>query len=114
MSTEVIGKVVMKGRSFETPLEHRRLLRLAREYRRDGYDVVLYPGDEELPATLQGCSIGLVARGDEEVVVADVRSRPNLTLNGSADLRRLAEKVNSLTGWQFNLVVTNPRQPRAS
>ncbi|MBE7384570.1 MAG: hypothetical protein F6J95_024540 [Leptolyngbya sp. SIO1E4] len=104
----------MKGRSFETPLEHRRLLRLVREYRCAGYDVVLYPTDEDLPQVLKGCSIGLIAKGEEEVVVADVRSRPNLTLNGSADLRRLAEKVESLPGWQFNLVVTNPRQPKAS
>lgn len=104
----------MKGRSFETPLEHRRLLKLAREYRRDGYSVVVYPVDDELPQVLKGCSIGLIAKGDEDVVVADVRSRPNLTLNGPADLRRLAEKVETLPGWQFNLVVTNPRQPKAS
>lgn len=104
----------MKGRSFETPLEHRRLLRLAREYRHAGYDVVVYPEDEVLPQALKGCSIGLIARSDEEVVVAEVRSRPNLTLNGSADLRRLAERIETLPGWQFNLVVTNPRQPKAS
>lgn len=104
----------MKGRSFETPLEHRRLLRLAREYSRAGYEVMLYPVDEDLPQVLEGCSIGLVAKGKEEVVVADVRSRHNLTLNGSADLRQLAEKVETLPGWEFNLIVTNPRQPKAS
>lgn len=104
----------MKGRSFETPLEHRRLLRLAREYRRDGYEVVLYPQDDDLPQVLKGCSIGLLAKGDEDVVVADARSRPNLTLNGPADLRRLAEKVGTLPGWQFNLVVTNPRSQKAA
>lgn len=106
--------MVMNRRPFETPLEHRRLLRLAREYRRAGYDVLLYPTDADLPPALQGCSIGLLARGQTEIIVADVRSRPNLTLNGAADLRRLAEKVGTLPGWQFNLVVTNPRQPQAS
>lgn len=104
----------MKGRLSKTPLEHRRLLRLAREYRRDGYDVTLYPVDEDLPEVLQGCSVGLVARSGDDVVVADTRSRDSLTLNGPADLRRLAEKVDTLPGWQFNLVVTNPRHPRAS
>jgi hypothetical protein len=104
----------MKGRPFETELEHRRLLRLAREYRRAGYTVVLYPQAEDLPAVLQGCSIGLLARRMDETVVADVRSRPNLTLNGSADLRRLVEKVETLPGWRFNLVVTNPRHVKAS
>lgn len=104
----------MKSRPFETPLEHRRLLRLAREYDRAGYDVLVYPDDEALPKSLQGCSVGLLAKGEGETIVADVRSRPNLTLNGAADLRRLAEKVNAIPGWQFNLVVTNPRQPQAS
>ncbi|HEY9889454.1 MAG TPA: hypothetical protein V6D02_13705 [Candidatus Obscuribacterales bacterium] len=104
----------MKRRPFETPLEHRRLLRLAREYDRAGYEVVLYPQDEMLPAVLQGCSLGLIAKADHETVVADVRSRPNLTLNGSADLRRLVAKVDSLPGWRFNLVVTNPRHHAAS
>ncbi len=104
----------MKGRSFETPLEHRRLLRLAREYRSAGYEVTLYPAETDLPQALQGCSIGLVAKNNAEVIVADVRSRHSLTLNGSADLRQLAEKIETLPGWEFNLVVTNPRQTRAS
>lgn len=103
-----------QSRPLKTPLEHRRLLRLAREYDRAGYEVLLYPDDASLPAPLQGCLLGLVAKGPDETIVADVRSRPNLTLNGAADLRRLAEKVNALPGWQFNLVVTNPRQPQAS
>jgi len=104
----------MNSRPFETPLEHRRLLRLAREYDRAGYQVLLYPQDEALPDVLKGCAIALIAKGEDETIVADVRSRPNLTLNGSADLRRLVEKVESIPGWQFNLVVTNPRQPRHS
>ena len=103
----------MKSRPVKTPLEHRRLLRLAREYDRAGYEVLLYPQDEALPEILQGCTLGLIARGEADTVVADVRSRENLTLNGSADLRRLTEKVNALPGWQFNLVVTNPRHPQA-
>lgn len=104
----------MKSRPFETPLEHRRLLRLAREYDRAGYEVVLYPQSAALPEALQGCSIALLAKGQNETIVADVRSRANLTLNGAADLRRLVEKVESIPGWQFNLVVTNPRQPKQS
>lgn len=109
-----VSAVMNKSRSVKTPLEHRRLVRLAREYDRAGYEVLIYPDDESLPESLQGCLIGLMAKGQEETIVADVRSRPNLMLNGSADLRRLAEKVEALPGWQFNLVVTNPRQPQAS
>jgi hypothetical protein len=104
----------MKGRSFETELEHRRLLRLAREYEKQGYQVLRYPSPEQLPEPLQGFSIALIAKGSDETIVVDVRSRPNLTLNGPADLRRLAEKVEELPGWRLNLVVTNPRHPKAS
>jgi hypothetical protein len=99
----------MQSQLYKTPLEHRRLLKLAREYRQAGYGVVLYPDNADLPEGLQGCLVGLIAKNNEEVVVADVRSRETLTLNGSADLRRLAEKVQTLPGWRFNLVVTNPR-----
>ncbi|MEM6837436.1 MAG: hypothetical protein AAF609_11315 [Cyanobacteria bacterium P01_C01_bin.120] len=95
-------------------MEHRRLLRLAREYDRAGYDVLVYPTDEVLPESLQGCAVGLIATGNENTIVADVRSRDSLTLNGPADLRRLTEKVNALPGWEFNLVVTNPRHSQAS
>jgi NAD(P)-dependent dehydrogenase (short-subunit alcohol dehydrogenase family) len=102
----------MQRRSFETPLEHRRLLRLAREYARAGYDVLLYPQNDDLPESLQECSIALLAKRGDETIVADVRSRHNLTLNGADDLRRLVEKVEAIPGGQFNLVVTNPRQPK--
>lgn len=105
---------MMKNRPFETPLEHRRLLRLAREYVRAGYEVSLYPQGDDLPDCLRGCAIALVAKKGHETVVADVRSRPNLMLNGAADLRRLVERVESIPGWQFNLVVTNPRQSKPS
>ncbi|MEM1308919.1 MAG: hypothetical protein AAF892_16555 [Cyanobacteria bacterium P01_D01_bin.71] len=104
----------MKSQSLKTPLEHRRLLRLAREYDRAGYDVLVYPTDEALPESLQGCSVGLIAKGGDDTIVADVRSRDSLTLNGPADLRRLTEKVNAIPGWEFNLIVTNPRHSEAS
>ena len=99
----------MNRQSSKTPLEHQRLLRLAREYSKAGYRVSLYPKAEALPEVLQDCLIALLAQGDHETVVADVRSRSNLTLNGAADLRRLVAKVEALPGWQFDLVVTNPR-----
>ncbi len=103
----------MKRRPFETPLEHRRLMRLAREYEDAGYTVLRYPEPDQLPEPLQRFQIALVAQKPEESIVVDVRSRPNLTLNGSADLRRMAEIVQQLPGWRLNLVVTNPRQPQA-
>lgn len=90
-------------------LEHRRVLNLAREYRREGYDVTVYPGGEDLPDSLSHCSLDLIARGQDQVIAVEVRTRETLTLNGLEDLRRIADAIRPVPGWMFELVVTNPR-----
>lgn len=92
------------------PLEHQRLLRLAREYRQQGYEVTLYPSSEELPPALANCALDLIARSTAKTVVVEVRTRENLTLNGAEDLRTLTKQVQQVPGWEFELVVTNPRR----
>jgi hypothetical protein len=93
-----------------SPLEHQRLLKLAREYRKQGYQVTLYPAPEDLPSPLAHCSLDLVARRDEKAIAAEVRTRESLTLNGPDDLRKLSESVKKIPGWEFELVITNPRK----
>ncbi|NJN58114.1 MAG: hypothetical protein HC879_11780, partial [Leptolyngbyaceae cyanobacterium SL_5_9] len=39
----------MSHQTRENSLERRRLLKLAREYRQKGYDVILHPSPEDLP-----------------------------------------------------------------
>ncbi|MBW4659317.1 MAG: hypothetical protein KME15_11630 [Drouetiella hepatica Uher 2000/2452] len=92
------------------PLEHQRLLRIAREYRQQGYAVTLYPSSEELPAALANCALDLIATSAAKTVVVEVRTRENLTLNGAEDLRTLTKQVQQVPGWEFELVVTNPRK----
>ena len=104
----------MSYRKHQTPLEHRRVLQLAREYRQQGFDVTIYPASEDLPIELAQCPLDLVAKGEDKVIAIEVRTRENLTLNGSEDLRRMAGKIESLPKWDFQLVVTNPRRPQAS
>ncbi|MBE9100186.1 hypothetical protein [Vacuolonema iberomarrocanum] len=104
----------MSYRKHQTPLEHRRVLQLAREYRQQGFDVTIYPASEDLPTELAQCPLDLVAKGEDKVIAIEVRTRENLTLNGSEDLRRMAGKIESLPKWDFQLVVTNPRRPQAS
>lgn len=89
-------------------------MRLAREYRRHGYDVMVYPGVEDLPPVLSKHPLDLVAKGEGRTVAVEVRTRENLTLNGSEDLRRIAERVNQIPNWDFELVVTNSRAKTAS
>ncbi len=91
-------------------LKHRRLLKLAREYRQKGYSVTIYPAPEKLPATLAGCAIDLVAVNDTKVVAATVRTRETLSLNASEDIRRISQSVQQLPGWELELVITNSRR----
>ncbi|MDB9528290.1 hypothetical protein PN498_20020 [Oscillatoria sp. CS-180] len=102
----------MGFRSHQSSLEHRRVLTLAREYRSEGYDVTVYPEAADLPDTLSKCPLDLVARTDDQVIAVEVRTRQSLTRNGSEDLRRMAAKITEIPGWQFELVVTNPRNPK--
>jgi REase_AHJR-like len=100
----------MSNLAEQNHFEHQRLLRLAREYRQNGYQVTLYPSSESLPPALAKCSIGLIASGEEKTIAVEVRTRKSLTLNGSEDLRTIANQVHKLSGWEFELVVTNPRK----
>ncbi|MEM9117201.1 MAG: hypothetical protein AAGD09_04885 [Cyanobacteria bacterium P01_F01_bin.56] len=99
----------MSYRNHQSSLEHRRVLKLAREYRSEGYDVTVYPQATELPETLSKCPLDLIAKGADKVIAIEVRTRESLTLNGFEDLRRIAEKIKDMPDWIFELVVTNPR-----
>ena len=100
----------MSYRKHQSSLEHRRVLSLAREYRSEGYDVTVYPSADDLPDQLSKCPLDLVARGKDDVIAIEVRTRESLTLNGFEDLRRMAETIKQIPGWVFELVVTNPRK----
>lgn len=100
----------MSHKEHQTSREHQRVLQLAREYRRQGFEVTVQPNADDLPSTLVGCPIDLVAKGDDRVIAIEVRSRDTLTLNGSEDLRRMTDLIQQIPGWEFELVVTNPRK----
>jgi hypothetical protein len=100
----------MRKLEHRTELEHQRLLRVAREYRQKGYAVTLHPSPVELPSTLSEFPFDLIAKGEGKTVAVEVRSRETLTLNGPKDLRSMTEKVYQVPGWEFELVVTNPRE----
>lgn len=87
---------------------HQRLMYMAEEYKRRGYDVSVYPTDELLPDALHGFAVGLVARASGSLVIGDVRNREQLTLNGAKDLRAIARQVETIPNSYFDLVVTNP------
>jgi hypothetical protein len=94
----------------QNQLEHQRLLRVAREYRRKGYTVTLYPESSELPSLLTGFSFDLIARREDKTIAVEVRTKENLTLNGPEDLRNITSLIRRVPNWEFELIVTNPRR----
>lgn len=93
--------------------ERRRLNAVAREYRKKGYRVFVRPIPDELPAFLHGFEPDMIALGDHESVVVEVRSKRTLT-DPTQHLGKLAEAVNAQQGWRLELVVTNPRHDDAN
>jgi hypothetical protein len=91
------------------PLEHRRLLTLAREYRQKGYQVTLHPSPEELPPPLANHSIDLIAMNGTRGIAVRVRTRERLIADGCDELQHISEIVQQLPAWEFELVMTNPR-----
>jgi uncharacterized protein YutE (UPF0331/DUF86 family) len=90
-------------------LEKKRLQGIAREYREKGYQVLLHPDETDLPSFLSGFQPDMIALGDKEKVVVEVKSKS--TLSKADYLTALANAVNAQSGWRFELVVTNPVSP---
>jgi len=86
--------------------KEQRLELLAREYQRRGYEAILHPTADDLPQALKGFAVGLLAFKGAELIVADVRTGDQLTLNGDADWHKIAERVE-LLGASLELVVVN-------
>ena len=90
-----------------TEPEHKRLLDLAREYRKSGYEVVLKPNEQQLPDFIAPFRPDMIAWNKTETVVFEVKSHK--TLSSSPELRDIAKAVHGREGWRFELVVTNSR-----
>jgi hypothetical protein len=100
----------MSHSDHQAPNEYRRLLRLAHEYRQKGYTVVIHPSPSDLPPAFAKCPFDMVAEGEGRKIAIEVRTKENLKLNGSEDLRRMTTLIEQQPGWEFELVVTNPRR----
>ena len=95
----------MMARSTITA-EQKYLDDAVREYESKGYRIVKEPDSTELPDFLTGFRPDLIAYGDRENVVIEVK--PSATFAQSRDIVSLADAVNERTGWRFELIVTPP------
>jgi hypothetical protein len=92
--------------------ERAAIKRLANEYARKGYEVIIGPEPGDLPPALANYRVDLLAKRGDEVIIVDVKTRR--TLHDKPDLRGLARAVRDLPGWRLELVVTNPRHKRVA
>jgi REase_AHJR-like len=90
-----------------TTREQQRLREIAREYRARGYEVLLEPTPDQLPAFLRSFRIDMLARNAEENVIVEVRTHESLT--DAPELDVIAQALDAHTSWRFELVVTNPK-----
>ena len=87
---------------FLVKREHQLLATISRNYKKKGYDVKIHPTDEDLPDFLAGLAPDLLAKGQGENVVVEVKSRPDLA---DQRLTTIAHAIEGKTGWRFELAV---------
>lgn len=85
--------------------ERDKLNEIAREYRAKGYDVVLSPGQVELPHSLRPFQPDMLARSGNETIVVEVKSKQSLA---SPEIGEMARRIDAIPGWRFEMVVLGP------
>ncbi len=90
---------------FEHELEQ-----VARQYRDEGYVVLLHPGADQLPAFAADFGVDLLAvRGEEKVLVQVKEDRASLEADPA--IPRRAEIVSANPGWSYDLVLLHGQSP---
>ncbi len=86
-------------------LERVRARDLADKFRRQGYEVIEYPSQDQLPSFLTGYRPDMILRKGDESVVVEVKSRESLI--GYPKLGDLTELLRSQPGWRLELALVN-------
>jgi len=90
---------------FEKELE-----KIGKQYQDEGYNVILHPGADQLPAFAAAFGAEILAiRGDEKVLVQVKWDRA--TLQADPNIPRWAEIIDANPGWKYDLVVLFPDNP---
>jgi len=86
-----------------TSPERQRARAIAEEYRSRGYEVIEEPSPAQLPDFLSGYRPDLLVRKGDEAIVVEVKSRSSLAKD--AQIRNLAQLLQTTPHWNFELVV---------
>ena len=90
----------------------RRIQEIGQEYQAKGYAITVKPQHDQLPDFLAAYQPDMLACGDREKVIVEVKSRTGLKKADS--LRDLARTIQAHPGWRLELVVVNPEECRAA
>ena len=90
--------------------EHRLAEQVARQLVGEGYEVFVQPGPQLLPRELVGLQPDILARrGDNENLIVEVKLTPSS--EGAEQVKRIAQVVKSLPGWQVRLITAPKPEP---
>jgi Holliday junction resolvase len=94
-----------------TKRETKKIRELAREYESKGFRVSVLPRGESVPAFLRQLNFApdLIAVSEKESHVIEVSSRD--TAERLRELSGVVDAIERKRGWDFILVMTNPRTP---
>ncbi len=86
-----------------TEHERRRLASVASDYEKRGYDVKLRPAADSIPEFLAGFEPDLIATGNGESVVVEVKARREFENDQS--IAALEAALRDRPGWRFELII---------
>lgn len=88
-------------------MEQEAIERIAKQYRDEGYDVIVHPRGDQVPAFAVDFEGDLIATRGNEGVVAEIKTN-RLDLARDPQITRLAQIVNAQPGWRLDVVVLEP------
>jgi REase_AHJR-like len=83
--------------------ERRRLDSVASEYQERGYEVKVRPAAADLPDFMVGFEPDLIARGNGESIVVEVKARTEFKNN--REVAAIEAVVRNRPGWRFELII---------
>ena len=89
-------------------LAREQLLKVAEEYRNQGYEVAFHPNPEDIPVFLKNYRPDMIVRRGDESVVVQINSASSLNSSSTQYLSSLAEVVEKQQGWRLEFVMINP------
>jgi REase_AHJR-like len=98
--------------STVTTTDKERLAKIAAEYSKKGYDVIIEPQEQDLPDFLQSYQPALIARQNNHNIVIEIASRYSPQFQNY--LPALTKEIEQHNDWQLDLVMTKSEELSAS